>query len=58
MDRQLTADELLAALRASEDYAFVAEHESGWFVIDGRFNLAAAAAKLSERQETQRGGGG
>lgn len=49
--RRLTIEDLLAAIRAADPDAYISEQESGWFVIDGRFDLAAATQMLSETLE-------
>lgn len=47
--RHFTTEDILAALRASTDHAFIEEQEAGQFIIDGKFNLPSAARKLSEK---------
>ena len=49
MAEKLTPQDVLDSLLKSDPEAFTAEQETGWFVIDGRFNLEDAARILSER---------
>lgn len=45
----LSAEDLIAALKASDPRAYISEQEPGWFVVDGKFDLSAAAGRLSEK---------
>jgi hypothetical protein len=46
---KLDADDVLTALKECDPAAFISEQERDWFVIDGKFDLSAVAARLSER---------
>ena len=50
---RLGEGDILRALRAATDHAFIEEQEVGQFIIDGKFDLRVVADRLSEMSRTQ-----
>lgn len=50
--REITASDILAALKDGDPSAFIGE-QGEFFVVDGTFNLRVVAERLSEMLETR-----
>lgn len=46
--RRFTIEDILGALRASTEHAYIEEQERSCYVIDGHFNLEVVAEMLSQ----------